>query len=63
MNEWLKLSSEEKELYLNPKKSVPDHQVYQKFATKSADKFREVCKKKYLNLSFPKKMKKEINKF
>tara|TARA_A100000164_G_scaffold14932_1_gene12445 strand:+ start:3984 stop:4838 length:855 start_codon:yes stop_codon:yes gene_type:complete len=52
LNEWLKLSSEEKELYLNPKKSVPDHQVYQKFATKSADKFREVCKKKYLNLSY-----------
>ena len=52
MNEWQKLSSEEKELYLNPKKSVPDHQIYQKIATKSADKFREIFKKKHLNLSY-----------
>ena len=37
---------------LNPKKSVPDHQIYQKIATKSADKFREICKKKHLNLSY-----------
>ena len=52
MYEWQKLNSEEKELYLNPKKSVPDHQIYQKSATNSASKFREICKKKHLNLSY-----------
>jgi len=52
LNEWEKLNSEEKELYLNPKKSVPDHQIYQGIATKSASKFREKYKKKHINLSY-----------
>jgi len=61
--EWQKLNSVEKELYLNPKKSVPDHAIYQNIATLSASKFRNKFSKKHLNLSYGKRTKQKLDIF
>jgi arylformamidase len=61
--EWKKLSSDEKELYLNPKKSVPDHPIYQKNATKSAYEFRTTYNKKHINITYGKRVNQKLDIF
>ena len=52
MNQWKKLSLEEKELFLNPKKNVIEHPKLQAIATSSAKKFRDGHSNKYLDISY-----------
>ena len=63
MYEWKKLNSNEKELYLNPRKSVPDHASYQNLATKEATKFRDLYEKKYINISYGKRPNQKLDIF
>ena len=63
MYEWQKLNSNDKELYLNPKKSVTDHAIYQNIATKSAGKFRNGHNKKHLNLAYGKGSNQKLDIF
>ena len=52
MNQWKKLSLEEKELFLNPKKNVIEHPKLQAIATSSAKKFRDGHSNKYLDIPY-----------
>ena len=63
MYEWKKLNSSDKELYLNPKNSVPDHANYQNLATKSAKEFRDAYDKKHINISYGKRPNQNLDIF
>ena len=63
MNKWLKLSPNDKELYLNPKKAVIEHSQLQAIATKSANEFRKLHDKKYLNISYVKRSNQKLDIF
>ena len=63
MYEWEKLNSSEKELYLNPRKSVPNHAAFQKLATKSAAEFRDNYYPKHINIAYGKRPNQKLDIF
>ena len=63
MDEWKKLNSTEKELYLNPRKSVPNHTTFQNIATKSAEEFRGSYNNKHLNISYGNRANQKLDIF
>ena len=63
MYNWQKLSLEEKELSLNPKKAVIEHPKLQAIATSSAKKFRDAHPNKYLDISYGKRVNQKLDIF
>jgi arylformamidase len=60
---WQKLSLEEKELSLNPKKAVIEHPKLQAIATSSAKKFRDAHPYKYLDISYGNRVNQKLDIF
>ena len=61
MYNWQKLSLEEKELSLNPKKAVIEHPKLQAIATSSAKKFRDAHPNKYLDITYGKRVNQKLD--